>query len=146
MEAGHGIGTDPTPAPALPCPCQAHIVGPEVWVVLLNAVIQDRDHDAPARQPLAPDLQDVQVRLHLVVLCQVGLESVGLWNGPAPPPGLVYSPCTIAWRTRDPWAPPRSVLPATVASAAQTTAPGGGHVSGRGLVPSTLPSHPCTLE
>lgn len=45
----------PTPAP------QAHVVGPEVWVVFLDAIIQDRDHDALARQPLAPDLQDVQV-------------------------------------------------------------------------------------
>lgn len=143
-----GPGAAPTPAP------QAHIVGPEVWVVLLDAVVQDRNHDALARKPLAPDLQDVQVRLHLLVLCKAGPGSVGLWPGLAPPPSPASSPCTTAWRTRGPWAPPRSVSPAAAPSAAGTTAPGGGETTPwEGLdpraahpPPSFLPSHQAALE
>lgn len=72
-----------SPHPALRSPW-SHVVGPEVWVVLLDAVVQDRDHNALARQPLAPGLHDVQVRLHLVVLCKVGAGVSGALAPPGP--------------------------------------------------------------
>lgn len=119
-----GPGAASTPAHRTP---QPHVVGPEVRVVLLDAVVQDRDHNALPRQPLAPGLQDVQVRLHLVVLCEAGtLGSGALWPHPTQPPSPAASPCTTAWGTRGLWVPPPSASPAAAASAARTTAPGGG--------------------
>lgn len=45
LEQAIGRGEEGSPCTSS---IQAYIVGPEVWVVLLNAIIQDRDHDAPA--------------------------------------------------------------------------------------------------
>jgi hypothetical protein len=60
-------------------------------VVLLNAIIQNRDHDTLACQTLAPDLQDVQVWLHLIILCEAGGFRVS-WT----PAGFAYPPSTAA--------------------------------------------------
>lgn len=87
-------------------------------MVLLDAVVQDGDHDALAGQPLPPDLQDVQVWPHLVVLCQAGRRSAGpsvAW--PAPQPAepahhvpLLGEPGVRGHRQGALHAPPQSLL------------------------------------
>lgn len=116
------MGDQAQPLPHCPRP---HVVGLEVWVVPLYAVVQDGDHHTLAGQAPVPGLQDVQVRLQLIVLRQaVGAsvsEVVAASSACLPQPGR--SPCTTALRTRDLWAPPGIASPAAARSAAQTTAP-----------------------
>ena len=63
----------PLPAPklrALPRGGGEHsyIVGSQVRVVLLNAIIQDGQHDPPARVAFAPSSEDVEIKADVVVL------------------------------------------------------------------------------
>lgn len=106
-----------------------YIISPEVGVVLLNAIIQDGDHHSPAGQSLVPNLQNVEIWLYLVVLKQtkMNLGSVGFKLAPVHSAQPKCLPCTTAWKTRGPWAPPRSASPAASESVAQTTAPAEGH-------------------
>lgn len=61
---------------ARPPPPPAHIIACQVWVVLLDAVVQDGDHNAAPRVTLGPGL------LHV----QVPLGDARLWRHPPPSP------------------------------------------------------------
>lgn len=138
----------PNPCCFSPGSC-GYVVGGQVGMILLDAIVQDGQHNPQPGVALAPGSQDVQIGVDVIIL----ENGLGLINGAAnvlqglscclitagiSPGDLLKgvgirrargkaSPCTTAWGTRGPSAPRcRFSSRASSLFAAQTREPGGG--------------------
>lgn len=137
----------PNPCCFSPGSC-GYVVGGQVGMILLDAIVQDGQHNPQPGVALAPGSQDVQIGVDVIILenglglikraanVLQGLSCCLITAGISPGDLLKgvgirrargkASPCTTAWGTRGPSAPRcRFSSRASLLFAAQTTEPGG---------------------